>query len=273
MQSVCVKLRSVPDSRQLFSSDCAGFTLIELLVVIAIIAILAALLLPVLATAKERGKRAMCMSNLRQWGLTHALYADDNKNGLLETCELFGDQDRTPGAINLTREPESQYLNIEAIAPYVPGMKPGANDIDSLYMGGIWWCPSSQKEPLDEVRQVASYGFFNTSYTYFARVEKWLPGEASRPNDLTANTLQSDRLLMADMFNFNGWLGCWSYNHGAKPGVYCDPGPPAIAGIHHLYGDGRVVWKPANQFDIPSLRPGSTNVASVSTPAGDATFY
>jgi hypothetical protein len=152
-------------------------------------------------------------------------------------------------------------------------MKPGANDIDSLYMSGIWWCPSSQRESLDEVRQVASYGFFNTSYTYFARVEQWLPGEASRPNDLTANTLQSDRLLMADMFNFNGRISSWSYNHGAKPGVYCDPGPPAIAGIHHLYGDGRVVWKPARQFDIPTLRTGSTNVASVTTADGDATFY
>ena len=264
---------SVPNSKPRFSGAYTGFTLIELLVVIAIIGILAAILLPALAAAKEQGKRAKCKSNLRQWGLTHALYADDNKNGLLETCELFGDQDRTPGAINLAREPESQYLNIEAIAPYVPGLSPGVSNIDFLYMGGIWWCPSSVKESLDEVRQVASYGFFNTSYMYFARVEKWLPGEASRPNDLTANTLQSDRLVMADMFNFNGWLGCWSYNHGAKPGVYSDPGPPAIAGIHHLYGDGRVVWKPANQFDIPSLRPGSTNVASVSTPAGDATYY
>jgi hypothetical protein len=78
---------------------------------------------------------------------------------------------------------------------------------------------------------------------------------------------------MADMFNFNGRLSCWSYNHGAKPGVYRDPGPPAIAGIHHLYGDGHIVWKPAKQFDIPSLRTGSTNVASVTTADGDATFY
>ncbi len=55
-----------------------GFTLIELLVVIAIIAILAAMLLPVLGRAKEDSVRAKCAGNLKQLGLSMQMYGDDN---------------------------------------------------------------------------------------------------------------------------------------------------------------------------------------------------
>src|SRR5205085_5608201 len=67
-----------------------AFTLVELLVVIAIIAILASLLLPALSSAKERAKRAKCISNLRQFGISWTLYANDNGQTIMETAETSG---------------------------------------------------------------------------------------------------------------------------------------------------------------------------------------
>jgi prepilin-type N-terminal cleavage/methylation domain-containing protein len=245
-----------------------AFTLIELLVVIAIIAVLASLILPVLAQSKEEGRRTRCKSNVRQLGFATVMYCDDNDGVPLRTVSPSGDL-LLPSVINI-RASAADYYNVEAMAPYLPGIRITSTEIE---VGGLWWCPSTRVPSKKEIEdQARGWGFVITSYAYTARSDTFKPGFASRPQDLTGKELLANRLLMADqLYLWNGDNGYY-YNHGKKPWSGEKP-HPNFAGMNQLFGDGRVEWKNGRKFDLTKLTPSNLDIGWVKGYSIDTTFY
>lgn len=150
-----------------------AFTLIELLVVIAIIAILASLLLPALASSKDRAKGIACVNNLKQSGIAVRMYSDENE-GKLPLAERLPTMPSTPPLPRIC----------DLLAPHV-----GYDTNNLPQQSSVFRCPA------DRVQRFEQNG---SSYEW----NNWYGGKPV-DNPRSSNNPLTDAFLMYDYENFH----------------------------------------------------------------------
>ena len=206
-----------------------AFTLIELLVVIAIIAILAAMLLPSLATARETAKRSACLNNQKQIALGVNSYADDYKGWMPISNNSSG------GTIQWRIE----------IAPYL-----GANPNNSTTLFTKTFACPSWRIPGLNLESRGGYGWCagvdaNTGFGYSET-------NATRPRvTLRSVQIPSQTIVCGEATDWIGaGSGPWDYTYvyvpSSSPGVGF-PSPPVGnrhgGGVNMTWADGHAEWK------------------------------